>query len=51
MMERDKRKEVVLQKKAHQDEEKLLKAIQDRNIRVLGSGKIFCILYFTVLID
>lgn len=50
-MERDKRKEVVLQKKAHQDEEKLLKAIQDRNIRVLGSGKIFCIFYFTFLID
>lgn len=47
MMERDKRKEVILQKKAHQDEEKLLKAIQDRNIRVLGSGTIFSILHCT----
>ncbi|XP_054274161.1 DNA polymerase interacting tetratricopeptide repeat-containing, protein of 47 kDa [Macrosteles quadrilineatus] len=37
MAERDKRKEAILEKQAKLEEEKLLKAIQERNIKVLGS--------------
>uniref|UniRef100_A0A1B6LRU7 Cns1/TTC4 wheel domain-containing protein n=1 Tax=Graphocephala atropunctata TaxID=36148 RepID=A0A1B6LRU7_9HEMI len=37
LAERDKRKEAILERKARMDEENLLKAMQERNVRVLGS--------------
>lgn len=39
LAERDKRKENLLQKKTKQEEEKLLKAILEKDIKLYGSGR------------